>query len=127
MVCAALVPAGLALAGYQEGSYLGKTGQKQSLSFRATSEKVKRLATLVYADCESGPRREITVQEGRTKIEGGRFSLELKGDIEEVSIVGRISDAQASGRIRAVVKPPGTTCTAETGWNATLAAAATKP
>ena len=121
------MPAGLALAGFKEGSYLGETGQGKALSFRATSEKVKRLATYIYADCENGTRREIIVQEGRTKLEQGRFSLELKGDIEEVSIVGRLRDTQASGRIKAVVKPPGTTCTAETGWNAKLTAAATKP
>jgi len=121
------MPAGLALAGFKEGSYLGETGQGKALSFRATSEKVKRLATYIYADCENGTRREIIVQDGRTRLEQGRFSLVLKGAMEEVSIVGRLRDTQASGRIKAVVKPPGTTCTAETGWNAKLTAAATKP
>ena len=118
---AILVPVGAALAGYQDGGYSGTTEQTESISFRADEGKVRRLATTVYADCADATRQRITVDRGRTEIADERFSLELEGASElRVEITGRFRGERAAGRILATVKPPGTTCRADTRWSAAL-------
>lgn len=123
-LCVVLVPASLALAGYQVGGYAGATEQGEAITFRATDDgRVKRLAAVAYAECADGTRQKITVEGGRDRIfDEGRFSLNLAGASDlTVSIAGKLRDDLAAGRIRAEVKPPGTTCAVEARWQAALA------
>ena len=118
---AVLVPAGMALAGYQDGPYSGVTEQSEPIGFRASDERIKRLETVIYADCENGTRQRITVENGRTRLDAARFSLDLTGANDlEVSVTGKLRDAQAWGRVKATVRPPGTTCEIESRWQASL-------
>ena len=116
-----LVPAGVALAGYQDGPYAGVTEQSEPIDFRAGEERIKRLETVVYADCENGTRQRITVESGRTRLDQGRFALDLTGANDlEVTVAGKLRDAQAWGKITASVRPLGTNCDAETRWQASF-------
>ena len=116
-----LIPAGLALAGYQDGAYAGVTDQGEAVSFRVGDDRLKRLNVVVYAECEEGPRQKVTLEGGRTPMDGGRFSLDRAGaDGLEVSITGRIRDRSASGQLEVSLKPAGTSCAAETGWETKL-------
>ncbi len=125
VLCAVLVPAGLAFAGYQDGGYGGATDQLEALSFRVGDAKVKRLSTSVYAECGEGPRQLITIEKGRTDVLDDRFTLELTGPNElEVTVTGRLKGERASGRIEASVKPAGSVCRADLKWQATLAGTA---
>ena len=121
LLCAILVPAGLALAGYRDGGYAGTTTtQMEELTFRAVDGKVRRLSTVVYAECTTGPRQRITIEKGRTKIDGQRFSLELDGKAKlRVSVVGKLRGERSWGRIEAKMKPNGTRCSADERWTAT--------
>jgi hypothetical protein len=120
---ACLVPASPALAGYQQGGFTGTSEQMEPISFRADEDRVRRLSAVVYAECGDSTRQKITVERGKTDIDGDdRFSLELTGDSNlKVEVGGRLKGERAAGRIVATVKPPGTTCRAETRWSATLA------
>ena len=116
-----LVPASVALAGYQEGSYAGTTDQGEPVSFRVGEERLKRLNVDIYAECEEGPRHKVTVEAGRTRMDGGRFSLDLEGaDALTVSITGKLRDRTATGQLKATLKPAGTICTATSTWEARL-------
>jgi hypothetical protein len=120
---ACLVPASPALAGYQQGGFSGTSEQMEPITFRADDERVRRLSAVVYAECADSSRQKITVERGRTDIDGDdRFSLELTGDDDlKVQVGGRLKGERAAGRIVATVKPPGTTCKVATPWSATLA------
>lgn len=119
------MPAALALAGHRDGAYAGVTEQAQPITFRVADGRVKRLEVVVYADCDDGSRQKVMVEDGRTRIEEGRFSLALSGDQGlEVAIAGRFRDSHASGPIRASLKPPGTACFAESRWQASQKATA---
>jgi hypothetical protein len=120
---ACLVSASPALAGYQEGGFSGTSEQMEPIAFRADEEKVRRLSAFVYAECADSTRQKITVEKGRTDIDGDdRFSLELTGASDlKVEVSGRLRGERAGGRMLASVKPPGTTCKADTRWSATLA------
>jgi len=119
---AILVPLGTALAGYQDGGYDGTTEQMESISFRADDEKVRRVATTVYAECADSTRQRITVERGRTDVGDDKFSLTLEGSSDlKVEINGKLRGDRAAGRIVATVKPPGTTCRADVHWAAALA------
>ena len=123
MAAAALLAlAGPAFAGYQDGPYTGTTElQMESISFRADDGKLRRLSTVVYAECADSTRQRITVEKGRTDIDDDKFSLELTGASSlEVEITGKLRGERAAGRIAAVVKPPGTTCKSDLRWSATL-------
>jgi hypothetical protein len=121
LLCTILGPASLALAGYQDGPYAGHTDQTVELAFRADDDRVRGLDTVVYAECEEGPRQKITIERGKTEIADDRFSLELaaKGDLR-VNVTGKLRAERAWGRIEAVVKPHGTVCRAEVRWQASL-------
>lgn len=120
-LCVVLVPASVALAGYQDGPYSGVTEQSEPFSFRADDDRVKRLETVVYADCENGTRQRITVENGRARLDQARFSLDLAGASElEVTVTGKLRDDEAAGKVKATVHPPGTACAAETRWQASL-------
>jgi hypothetical protein len=120
---ACLVSASPALAGYQEGGFSGTSEQLEPIAFRADEEKVRRLSAVVYAECADSTRQKITVEKGRTDIDGDdRFSLELTGASDlKVEVSGRLRGERAGGRMLASVKPPGTTCKADARWSATLA------
>jgi hypothetical protein len=120
---ACLVSASSALAGYQQGGFSGTSEQLEPITFRADEDRVRRLAVVLYAECADSTRQKITVEKGRTDIDGDdRFSLELTGASElKVEVAGRLKGERAGGRIVATVKPPGTTCRADTRWAATLA------
>ncbi|HEX6116269.1 MAG TPA: hypothetical protein VFY99_04165 [Solirubrobacterales bacterium] len=122
MAVAILVPVSAALAGYQAGGFGGTTEQMEAIGFRAEDGKVRRLATTVYAECGDATRQRITLEKGRTEIDGDdRFSLELTGASDlKVTVVGRLRGERAAGRIEATVKPPGTTCRADVRWQAAL-------
>jgi hypothetical protein len=118
---AILVLAGAALAGYQVGGYGGTTDQMESISFRAEDEKVRRVATTVYAECADATRQRITVERGRTDVIDDKFALELEGASDlRVEITGRLRGERAAGRIVATMKPPGTICRADLRWAAAL-------
>lgn len=120
-LCVVLVPASVALAGYQDGPYSGVTEQSEPISFRAGDDRVKRLETYVYADCENGTRQRITVESGRARLDGGRFSLDLAGANDlEVMVAGKLREDQAAGKIKVSLRPPGTTCEIETRWQASF-------
>jgi hypothetical protein len=115
----ALPPAALGFAGYQPGPYAGRTEQGQEIRFRAGEWRVKRLNTVLNADCKNGTRQRIEVTDGGTGIEDDRFELQRTGEADlVVRITGRISDDQASGRIEATVRPGKTVCTADLRWQA---------
>jgi hypothetical protein len=116
-----LVPASPALAAHQDGAYAGATEQGEAVTFRALEGRVKRFSVVVYAECEKGPRHKVTVEAGRNRLDGGRFSIDLTGDDGlSVSIEGKLRDRTATGNVEATLKPSGTTCTAATGWSARL-------
>jgi hypothetical protein len=117
---ALLVPAGSALAGYQNGLYEGATEQDQKVAFRAGEWRVKRFDAVLFADCKNGERQRISIENGRTSIdEDDRFELALTGATElEVKIFGRLREGSATGRIEASVRPPGTVCAATVRWHA---------
>jgi hypothetical protein len=120
-LCGVLVPAGLALAGYQDGPYSGITEQTEPITFRAGEDRIRRLDSVVYADCENGTRQRIVVENGRTRLDAGRFSLDLSGAGDLVVMVtGKLRDNQAAGRIKATVRPAGTECAVETRWQASI-------
>ena len=129
MFLACLVPAGVALAGYQDGGYAGTTEQVEAISFRAAEARVRRLTTNVYAECADGTRQRVTIERGRTEILDDRFELELTGSPElKVSVTGRLRAERAAGRIEAILKPADTTCRADVRWQASLTpGAAVKP
>jgi hypothetical protein len=121
-IVAILVPVGIALAGYQDGGYSGTTDQTEAIDFRADDGKVRGLATVVYAECEDGPRQRITIERGRTEIGDERFSLDLVGKSDlRVSVIGKLRGERAWGRIEASMRPAGTSCHADEHWTASLA------
>lgn len=122
---AALTPGAIALAGYQEGGYTGVTEQSEAIAFRVANDRVKKLTAVVYAECQDGTRQRITVENGRTKVEQGRFTLELEGESKlSVSVSAKLRDNQSAGRIKAAVfAAGGTLCEVDTRWQATLDAA----
>ena len=125
VVVALLVPAGVALAGYQNGGFAGTTAQMEAIAFRADDVRVKKLATNVYAECADSTRQRITVEKGRTEVDDDRFSLELSGGSDlKVTVTGRLRGGRAGGRIVATVKPRDTSCKADLRWQATLAKSA---
>jgi hypothetical protein len=118
---AVLAPAGVALAGYQVGGYSGTTEQMESVSFRAEDEKVRRVATTIYAECADATRQRITVERGRTDVVDDKFALELEGGSDlRVEIAGRLRGERAAGRMVASMRPPGTICKADLRWAAAL-------
>lgn len=122
---ALLVPPGLAFAEHREGPYAGATDQSQAIKFRVADGRVKRLEVAIYADCADGTRQKVTVTGGRTRLDGARFSLELTGEKDlEVTVAGRLRASQATGSVKASLKPANTVCTAESRWHATPKAAA---
>jgi hypothetical protein len=118
---ALLTFAASALAGYQHGAYAGTSEQTEAVNFRAGEEKVRKLTTLVYAECADATRQKITVEKGRTEIVDDKFALELEGAADlKVTVAGRLRGERAAGRIEASVRPPGTTCKADLRWTASL-------
>lgn len=116
---ALLVPAGPALAGYQNGFYEGTTEQNEKVTFRAGEWRLKWFDAVLFAECKNGERQRIVIENGRTAIEDDRFDLVLTGATElEVKIFGRLRDDGAAGRIEASVRPPGTACAATVRWRA---------
>lgn len=117
---ALLVPAGPALAGYQNGLYEGTTEQEEKVSFRAGEWRVKRFEAVLFAECKNGERQRIAIDNGRTSIDDDdRFDLVLTGATElEVKIFGRLREGSATGRIEASVRPPGTVCAGTVRWRA---------
>jgi hypothetical protein len=121
-IAAILVPVSIALAGYQDGGYGGTTDQMEAIGFRAAEGKVRGLATVVYAECDEGPRQRITIERGRTEIGDERFSLDLVGKSDlRVSVIGKLRGERAWGRIEASMRPAGTICHADERWTAALA------
>jgi hypothetical protein len=120
---ACLVSASSALAGYQQGGFSGTSEQLEPITFRADEDRVRRVSAVVYAECADSSRQKITVEKGRTDIDGDdRFSLELTGASDlKVEISGRLKGERANGRIVAAVKPAGTACKVDTRWSAILA------
>ena len=118
---AILVPASMALAGYQAGGFAGTTDQMEAIAFRADDGKVKKLTTTIYAECADATRQRITVDKGRTDIDDDKFALDLVGDSDlKVTVSGKLRGDRATGRIEATVKPPGTTCKADVRWTGAL-------
>lgn len=106
-------------AGYQGGPYGGRTAQDEEIRFRAGEWQVKRLTSVVYADCKNGKRQRIDIEDGRTMIDEGRFDLELTGPSQlVVKVIGRLQGSAAAGRIEASVRPSGTVCAADLRWRA---------
>jgi hypothetical protein len=119
---AVLAPAGTAFAGYGVGSHSGTTEQTESISFRAEEDRVRRVATTVYAECADSTRQRITVERGRTDVTDDRFSLVLEGASDlRVEVTGKLRGDRAAGRVVATMRPPGTACRADVRWTTTLA------
>ena len=115
-----LAPAAFGLSGYKQGPYSGKTAEQgQEIRFRAGEWRVKRLNTVLNAECKNGSRQKIDVTDGATEIKDDRFALELTGPSElAVRVTGKLQGSEATGRIEASKRPAGTVCTANLRWRA---------
>ena len=124
-LCACLVPAGVALAGYQDGGFEGETEQAEPFGFRVADGKVRRLESAVYAECLDGTRQRVSIEKGRTDMLDDRFTLVLvgAGDLKAI-VTGKLRGSRASGRIEAVLRPGDTICRADVRWQAALPDAA---